>query len=126
MALLLDAGALIAIDKGDRRVRALLSVAQKEGLPVRTAATVVAQVWRDGRRQVALGRVLAGTDVRSLEPDDARRIGELLGATDTTDVVDGHVAVLARPADRLLTSDPEDMDRLLRARGTPAVTVSLL
>ena len=58
-----------------------------------------------------------------LEPHDARRIGELLGATGTKDVVDAHVAVLAEPGDRVLTSDPEDMVRLLEERAIRARTV---
>jgi hypothetical protein len=123
MALLLDAGALISVDRGDRKVRAMLAVALQEGLPVRTGATALAQVWRDGARQANLSRVLAGIDVLSLDGDGARRVGELLGATGTTDVVDAHVAVLARPGDHVLTSDPVDMARLLHARGTRAGTV---
>lgn len=123
MALLLDAGALIAIDRGDRKVRAKLTVAQQQRLPVRTGATAVAQVWRDGARQANLARVLAGTDALPLDEEGARRVGELLRATGTTDIVDAHVAVLAEAADRVLTSDPEDMDRLLQARGSGAVVV---
>jgi hypothetical protein len=125
MALLLDAGALIAVDRRDRNVRALLSVAQAKGLPVRTGAAVVAQVWRDGTQQANLARVLAGIDVLPLDGEHARRVGELLGATGTTDVVDAHVAVLAEPADRVLTSDPADMDRLLEARRVLAAAVGV-
>ena len=123
MTLLLDAGALIAIDKRDSRVRFTLRAAQEEGIPIRTAATAVAQVWRDGARQANLAGGLASIDVLPLGADDARRVGELLGATGTTDVVDAHVALLAEPGDRILTSDPKDMDRLLEARGTRALTV---
>lgn len=92
---------------------------------MRTGATVVAQVWRDGSRQTNLARVLAGVDVLPLGPDRARRVGELLGATGTTDVVDAHVAVLAEPTDRILTSDEGDLDWLLRARGVTAVAVGV-
>jgi hypothetical protein len=123
MTLLLDAGALIAIDKRDPRVRFTLRAAQEEGVPVRTAATAVAQVWRDGARQANLAGGLASFDVLPLRSDDARRIGELLGATGTTDVADAHVAMLAEPGDRILTSDPKDLDRLLEARGVRARAV---
>jgi hypothetical protein len=123
MTLLLDAGALIAIDKRDPRVRFTLRAAQEEGVPVRTAATAVAQVWRDGARQANLAGGLASIDVLPLRSDDARRIGELLGATGTTDVADAHVAMLAEPGDRILTSDPKDLDRLLEARGVRARAV---
>jgi predicted nucleic acid-binding protein len=125
MALLLDAGALIAVDKRDRKMRARLSVALEEGLPVRTGATVVAQVWRDGARQANLARVLAGVDVLPLDAEDAHRVGELLGVTGTTDVVDAHTAVLAERADHILTSDPKDMERLLEARGMRALVVGV-
>ena len=116
MAVLLDAGALIAIDRLDREVTAALRVAQRERRPLRTGAPVVAQVWRDGARQANLARVLAGVDVRRLDEASARRVGELLGAAGT-DIVDSHMAVLAEPEDQILTSDPEDMQRLLSARG---------
>jgi hypothetical protein len=61
--------------------------------------------------------VLAGVDVLPLDEVDARALGALLGATGTSDVVDGHVAVLAAAGDEVLTSDPDDMQRLLAARG---------
>jgi len=123
MALLLDAGALIAIDKRDPRVRSRLRAALEERVPVRTGATALAQVWRDGSRQANLAAALDGIDVLPLRTDDGSRIGELLGATGTTDVVDAHIAVLAEPADQVLTSDPKDMRRLLEARGVRALAV---
>ena len=55
MALVLDAGGLIAIDRLDRAVGAMLRVAQQEKLPVRTSAAVVAQVWRNGSLQANFG-----------------------------------------------------------------------
>jgi hypothetical protein len=61
--------------------------------------------------------VLAGVDVLPLDEVDARALGALLGATGTSDVVDGQVAVLAAAGDEVLTSDPDDMQRLLAARG---------
>jgi hypothetical protein len=120
VALILDAGALIAVDKNDRKVRARLSVAKEEHLPVRTAATVVAQVWRDGARQVNLARILDGIAILPLDKDDARRVGELLAATATTDVADAHVATLVETGDDVLTTDPQDMGRLIVARGVTA------
>lgn len=70
-----------------------------------------------GPRQASLARVLAGVDVLPLDEVDARALGALLGATGTSDVVDGQVAVLAAAGDEVLTSDPDDMQRLLAARG---------
>jgi len=48
-ALVLDAGALLAVDRGDRAMIARLQVAQRAGLELRSNAMVVAQVWRDRR-----------------------------------------------------------------------------
>lgn len=122
-AVLLDAGALVAIDRRDRRVGSMLRVVQEARLPVRTSAAVVAQVWRNGGRQANLARVLAGVEVRSLDGRDGRRAGELLASSGTADVVDAHLTLLARPDDRVLTSDPGDIGRLLVARGVEADVV---
>ena len=123
MTAVLDAGALIAIDKRDRRVGAMLRVLQREGVPVRTSAGVVAQVWRDGRRQVNLARIMAGLDAVAVDDVVARRVGELVGASRTSDLVDAHVALLIRPHDSVLTSDDADMKALLRARRVKATVV---
>lgn len=125
MRIILDAGALIAIDRRDRQVGAMLRVAQQERLAVRSSAGVVAQVWRDGSRQANLSRVLSGVDVAALDLPIAKRVGRLLGRVDSSDVIDGHVAQLVEPGDQLLTSDPQDMRELLgdRARSVSVVTV---
>lgn len=119
----LDAGALVAVDRGDRHVGALLRVAWEAGLHVRTSAAVVAQVWRAGSRQARLARVLTGVAVRPLDDADARRVGALLAATGARDVVDAHVALGVAPGDRVLTSDPEDIERALEALDVQAVVV---
>jgi hypothetical protein len=116
----LDAGALVAIDRRDRAVGAQLRVLQQQRVPLRTSAAVVGQVWRDGRKQANLARVLAGTGIEPLGQDDGRRIGELLARAGSADVVDAHVALLAAPTDVVLTSDPDDIRALLAARGVPA------
>jgi hypothetical protein len=81
---------------------------------------VVGQVWRDGRKQANLARVLAGVGVEALGQDDGRRIGELLAVAASTDVVDAHVALMAAHADLILTGDPGDIRQLLQARGVSA------
>jgi hypothetical protein len=113
VTLVLDAGALIAIDRRDRTVGAMLRVAQQQHVAVRSSAGAVAQVWRDGARQANLARVLSGVDVAALDFAAAKRIGPLLGATETSDAIDGHVAQLVEAGDHLLTSDPRDLRRLL-------------
>ena len=125
MTAILDAGALIAIDKRDRRVGAMLRVLQREGVPVRTSAGVVAQVWRDGRRQVNLARIMSGVDVAAVDDVAARRVGELLAASRTSDLVDAHVALLIQPQDDVLTSDGADIKALLATRRVKATLVSV-
>ena len=123
MTTVLDAGTLIAIDRRDRRVGALLRVLQREGAPVRTSAAAVAQVWRDGRRQANLARVLPGLDVGELDEPVAKSVGELLRENGTNDVVDAHVALLVSPQGRVLTSDEAAIASLLRTRRIRAVVV---
>lgn len=116
MRLILDAGALVAIDRRDHLVRARLRVAEQEDVDRVTSAAVVAQVWRNGARQANLARILAGVRTVGLQPDDGRRLGALLAASRTSDVVDAHLASLVSAGDQVLTSDPEDITHLLDTR----------
>jgi hypothetical protein len=116
----LDAGALVGVDRRDRMIGAQLRVLQHQGTPIRVSSAVVGQVWRDGRKQANLARVLAGVGVEALGKHDGRRIGELLAVAASTDVVHAHVALMAAHADLILTSDPGDIHQLLRARGVSA------
>lgn len=125
MTVVLDSGALIAVDRGDRAVGAMLRVLQQRAIPVVSSAAVVAQVWRGQARQANVARVLAGVDVRALGPDDGRAVGELLARARTADVVDGHVALLVPQGGTVVTSDPSDLRALLRARRVPAHVVSV-
>jgi hypothetical protein len=120
VALVLDAGALIAIDRRVATVGAVLRVAQREHIPVRTSAATLAQVWRDGTRQANLARVLTGVDIATLDGIAGRRVGELLGRRDRSDVIDGHVAMITQQGDMVLTSDYEDIQHLLGGRGVRA------
>ena len=120
MALVLDAGGLIAVDRFDRKVGAILRVAQQEKMSVRTSAAVVAQVWRSGSLQANLARVLAGMDAASLDSATGRSVGEVLALSSTADVVDGHLGTIVRSGDTVLTSDPKDIKKILNARGVSA------
>ena len=111
----LDAGALIALDRGDKRLIALLSRALAQRLKIRVPSGVVGQAWRDGRVQVTLARFLRIDEVQIVPLDDqlARACGELCGATDTADIIDASVVILARQGrDHIVTSDPRDLRRL--------------
>ena len=124
-ALILDAGALLAVERDDRSVIARLRVAQRSGLDLRSNAMVVAQVWRDRRgRQVSLARLLRAVDVRSVSASDGRAAGALLGDAGMSDAVDATVVLLAEPGDRIMTSDPADITRLADAARSRAIVIS--
>jgi len=113
--LTLDAGALIAFERTDRKVIALLARALERDLAIAVPAGVVAQVWRDGRRQVRLARLLGADEVEVEVLDDrgARAAGQLCGARRTADIVDASVVLCARArGHRIVTSDPDDLARL--------------
>ena len=123
-ALVLAAGALIAIDRGDRSVLSEVNRALRSRLPVRTNAMALAQAWRDGKgRQARLARALRDITVESITGEDGMRAGELLGAARMMDAIDASVALLAGPGDRVLTSDPADLLALCMAAGNDAVVI---
>jgi len=123
-ALVLDSGALVAVDRGDRAMIARLQAARQHGLDLRSNQMVVAQVWRDRRgRQASLAGLLQAVDVRPVGPADGRRAGELLGTAGTSDAIDATVVLLAGPGDRILTGDPGDIARLASAAGSRVVVV---
>lgn len=123
MSAVLDAGALLAVDKRDRAVGAMLRILQRDGVPVLTSAGAVAQVWRDGRRQANLARVLPGVDVAAVDEVSAKKVGQLLRENETSGVVDGHIALLVQPKDQVLTSDEPDIKALLRTRRVRATII---
>ncbi|WP_396623878.1 PIN domain-containing protein [Luteitalea sp.] len=113
--LTLDAGALIAFERSDRRIVTLLLRNLELGHRLAVPAAVVGQVWRDGRRQARLARLLgsAHTEVIALDDQGAREAGQLCGARGTTDVIDASVVLCARNrGDRIVTSDPDDLRAL--------------
>lgn len=116
MNLVLDAGALIAIGRDDRRLAGLIELGRRAEARLVTTAPVVGQAWRDGARQARLARALAMIDVQPVGLEDAKEAGDLLGRADASDVVDALVALLAMPGDQVLTSDPDDLVRLVDAR----------
>lgn len=98
MSLVLDAGALIAVERGDRDVAAIIEVARRERRAIVVPAGVVGQVWRGGGRQARLARLLGarGVFVDPLTGASARAVGVLCGSAGTADVVDASVVLGAR------------------------------
>jgi hypothetical protein len=123
-ALILDAGPLVAVDHNDRPMMARLRAAERHGMELRSNAMVVAQVWRDQRgRQVNLARLLAAVDVLAVHEQDGRAAGVLQALAHHADPIDATVVLLARPGDRILTTDPADLHRLAEAAGNRPVIV---
>ena len=115
MSLVLDAGALIAVERGDRDTAAVIEVARQENRAVIVPAGVVGQVWRGGGRQVRLARLLNARDVlvEPLADAGARAAGVLCGASGTTDVIDASVVLVARRhGATVMSSDRADLELL--------------
>jgi hypothetical protein len=121
VSLVLDAGALVAVERGDRDTVALIKL---ELLALRVPVThggVVGQVWRGGGRgQANLARLLPALDVSPLDGELGRRVGVLLSKTRTADVIDAAVALMTVDGDSVLTSDPDDLASLVAAVGVHA------
>ncbi|HLQ55202.1 MAG TPA: hypothetical protein VK162_13145 [Streptosporangiaceae bacterium] len=116
--LVLDAGAFVAVERGDRDVVSLVKRERLAGRPPVTSGGVVAQVWRGGTgRQAPLARLLAGTDVVAVDDVLGRRAGVLLARSGQADAVDATVVCLAGDGDDILTSDPGDLRALAAAAG---------
>lgn len=96
------------------------------GRAIREAANpVVAQVWRDGARQVRLARALVGIDQVALDPSRAKSIGELLASSRTADAVDASIVEIAEDIDEIVTSDPTDLRHLARVAGISIAITSI-
>jgi predicted nucleic acid-binding protein len=111
----LDTGALIAIERGDRRLQALLDEAAIAGAELAVPAGVVAQAWRGSSSQARLARFLglAIVTVVALDDAQARAAGALCGRAGTADVIDASVVLCARARDHaVITGDPNDLATL--------------
>jgi predicted nucleic acid-binding protein len=119
----LDAGALIAFERGQRRIRAFAAKAADAQIAILIPATVLAQVWRGGSRSAPLVRLISAGKIDPLDETRAKEVGERLGRQGKTDVADAHVVCCALDHDAdLVTSDPEDM----RALSEPAENLVLV
>jgi hypothetical protein len=116
MRLILDSGALLALERNDRPMWRRFKAALLEGAVPATHGGVIGQVWRGrGSRHASLARALAAVDVRPLDDSLGRAAGEILAATRRADVIDAAVVLLAEDGDQILTSDPGDLEPLAAA-----------
>jgi hypothetical protein len=115
VSLVLDAGALIAVERGHRDTAAIIEIARQQHRAVVVPAGVVGQVWRGGRGQARLARLLNARDllVEPLTDAGARAAGVLCGTVGTSDVIDASVVLAARRhGGTVLSSDRADLEVL--------------
>ncbi|MFT4034329.1 MAG: hypothetical protein QM679_01995 [Patulibacter sp.] len=117
MNYVLDAGALIAIDRRDRRMFGFVAAQMVAGSTFSTHGGVVAQAWRGGGRQVMLRRALGAIEVVALSRGLGQQAGALLAASGTSDVVDAALVCMARDGETIITSDPHDVAYLIDMAG---------
>jgi len=116
MSLILDSGALIALERNERAMWRRFKAAALAGSLAVTHGGVLGQAWRGrGSRQALLAKALTGIDVRALDSALGRAAGELLAATGTADVIDAALVLLAEDGDQIFTSDLGDIVTLAAA-----------
>ncbi len=110
--MIIDAGPFIVDGENlNSRLWALIKRATERGDELHTTHPVLAQVWRQPARQANLARAIRHFDTHPL--DESMTIGRRLALTNTADVVDAHLAVVAESLGTfILTSDPGDMTAL--------------
>ncbi len=116
MRLVLDTGALIALERNDRAIWERLKLALLSAdVPV-CHGGVVGQAWRGrGSRHALMARVLGAIEIRGLDEALGRAAGELLARARRDDVIDAALVLLANDGDQIVTSDPDDLEPLARA-----------
>jgi predicted nucleic acid-binding protein len=120
-----DAAVLVAADRNERRAWAEHKARLELGVIPLVPSPVVAQVSRSPQ-QAQLRRFLTGCVVVPLGESEAHQAGRLLGKTGTADVVDAVVVTIAiRQRAMILTSDPDDIQRLVRASGREVAVVAV-
>lgn len=126
--LVLDTGALIALERGDARARAQLAAAASRGY-VAAVPVLVMMEGLDGARPAArMNRVLASLDGDvALVPAIARQAPGLRHRAGVASITDAVLVLeaLAVPGSVILTGDPGDIHALLEASGS-AGTVPVL
>ena len=117
MTLVLDTGALLALERNDRQMWVRLKGAQDDDELPLTHAGIVGQAWRGGPRQARLAQALDGIETVPLDEALGRRAGRLLGETGLADVIDAAIVLLSNDGDDIVTSDHDDIAQLASAAG---------
>ncbi|MBM7787109.1 PIN domain-containing protein [Tenggerimyces flavus] len=112
--LVYDAGALVAAEKGSRRLLLLHTEALASGREITVPSPVLAQVWRGDSRQARLAWVLRGCQIDPSDEEIAKQAGVLLGRSRTRDAIDAIVVATAwKRRAGVVTSDPGDLRKLI-------------
>lgn len=113
-ALVLDAGALIGVERSQVDVLRRLEAAQRYGVDLRTSAIVLGQVWRSGAgRQTLIARLLPAIGVVPVDTQAGQAAGLLTARAHTSDPIDAALVLTADSGDTILTSDPGDIQHLV-------------
>lgn len=113
--LILDSGAVIALSRGNQKVRAFLVHALKARVPIEIPVVVVAEMVRGGPRDAPVQRILKSIgSVPEAREAHGRTAGRLLGAARSASTVDALVVAHAVEAGgaHILTGDRDGLERL--------------
>lgn len=118
--LVLDAGALIALERNNRPVWALVEAAYDGGDRAQVPACALAQVWNGEPAQARLNQALKQCRTIPLDDEMARLAGRLRRTSGIDDVTDASVAAAAAMATNfssvvIATSDENDISQLISA-----------
>jgi hypothetical protein len=120
--IILDSGAIIASERNDPTLGAILKAARKNRTPILVPATVVAETWRGPSTHARSAHLFGSVDgFPELNEQSARQVGALLAISKTAAIVDGNVVAIAialRPA-TIVTSDVHDVTHLLQSAKIP-------
>jgi predicted nucleic acid-binding protein len=123
--LVLDAEGLSKLAAGDARIRGYLDSAVARGARIVISAITLTETLRGSSRDAAVRRVLSRITIVPVTAAIAGRAGELLGTTDLSGhhrAIDAVVAATALGMKRpvvLLTSDPDDLNKLVEEPDRP-------
>ena len=109
--LTLDTGALIALERRDKRMRTRLEAAYRSLTPVTVPAVVVIEWWRDDRGQRA---ILEQLEIEPTTERIAKAAGVAIREVGATAVDAAVMASAALRGDLVFTSDFADLQRLQR------------
>jgi predicted nucleic acid-binding protein len=109
--LIFDTGALIALERGERRMRVVLDTAHSDHVRIAVPTVVIAEWWRSGAGRQR--QILDAVDVEPTTEAVARMAGEAIAALPGTTAIDAIVmASAALRGGIVYTSDVADLERL--------------